>query len=353
MECQVCRRLDSTLCCTECKTAFYCSSEHQQNDWVSLHKDICNKLLNLQMKASSTVKGSRQIRQEIEKLKKEIYVIATLKMEEYFMEGKYHLSLPALSQCLQWCPELFGDNSKEFIIPYSILAEICLDCKDLQQATHAISFAEWIDKKTKHKSDNKILATLNRARGRLSLAENKLKNAIYFFSENIVYAVELLGMNHVGTACSYYYLGEALYRNGDKQGSFSALQKMATLWEECLMDGVSVSWVEELKNKSSVDPPQIAADHCQIVEGFRMTLMLAEWCYELSGDNNSSVFLKLMFSSFHSAGMFYLLEHDLNKGKDCFYQANLAGIQCYRDSIIDPIDKELKHVTDIFAILNK
>uniref|UniRef100_A0A3Q0SZV8 Zinc finger, MYND-type containing 12 n=1 Tax=Amphilophus citrinellus TaxID=61819 RepID=A0A3Q0SZV8_AMPCI len=66
--CELCQR-EARLQCSKCRVTFYCDAEHQQADWVGIHKRICQLLVPIRTQTLHSLQQTSHIETQIKKVR--------------------------------------------------------------------------------------------------------------------------------------------------------------------------------------------------------------------------------------------------------------------------------------------
>ncbi|CAI5647167.1 unnamed protein product [Oreochromis niloticus] len=178
--CELCQR-EARLQCSKCRVTFYCAAEHQQADWVGIHKRICQLLVPIRALTLRSLQQTSHTETQIKKA--ELIEICRLVAQSKLSEGKHQEALPAAQLCLRCSIDVHGPNTVQLVPAYLLLAEANMGLGNLDLVADFLSQAEWAVLKSP-KCGLTIHHQLHRSLGRLHVATGDLETALHNFAND-------------------------------------------------------------------------------------------------------------------------------------------------------------------------
>ncbi|XP_043102764.1 zinc finger MYND domain-containing protein 12 isoform X2 [Puntigrus tetrazona] len=268
--CELCQK-PAKRQCTKCLVTFYCNSEHQQNDWTSIHEKVCPLLVSIHAPAPfGTLQSDREHHlKETLKKQKNLVEIAHLEAQRWVSMKRFRDALPAALLFLRWAMQVYGPCAVELVPAYLLLAQANIGLGSLSLANEYLSKAEWTLMKTPGCSHT-VLHQLHRTLGRLHAAMGKYTSALTHFANDVYYASEVFGLESTVTSGGYFLLADVFLKQNKPDVAHSLYTEVANSWHAhlCkLMDGISQSSTQ----------PEECFDEAQCVETDQMLRCILEF----------------------------------------------------------------------------
>ncbi|XP_030588620.1 zinc finger MYND domain-containing protein 12 isoform X2 [Archocentrus centrarchus] len=224
--CELCQR-EARLQCSKCRVTFYCDAEHQQADWVGIHKRICQLLVPIRTQTLHSLQQTSHIETQIKKA--ELIEICRLVAQSKLSEGKHQEALPAATCCLRFSIDIHGPNTVQLVPAYLLLAEANMGLGDLNLVAEFLSQAEWAVLKSP-KCGLAICQKLHRSLGRLHVVTGDLEAALRNFANDIYFATEEYGLDSIVTAAGYFLMADVFAKQGKMPIVHSLYSEVARIW---------------------------------------------------------------------------------------------------------------------------
>lgn len=262
--CEICAR-ESSLQCSLCQRTFYCSTDHQQMDWNSVHSKICPYLGVLRSPPPIlSTQEQRAIRAEqVLNTKKNVLKICHDEAARHLDEGNPELAHPAGLQALRFAADVFGATALELVPPYLQLTEANIAAKLYPKAEEHLCQAKWI--LLQHPdADPDLKSKLSRNFGKLQVAQGDPSSALSYFASDVYFTSQLKGTDHIETSVGLYMLGNAFIDCRDHESAIALFEKVLAIWtpflQKCLepvFEDKPVSLPSDWSNKTAKMAVQI------------------------------------------------------------------------------------------------
>ncbi|KAE8593097.1 hypothetical protein XENTR_v10018978 [Xenopus tropicalis] len=270
LECELCNS-PAHLQCSACKVTYYCDSDHQQADWVSIHEKICQLLIPLRIAqpfSSSAEERSHSLEQLL--LRKKHLIDLTLKEAQKHLYGGRHADvIPAAMHSLSFTIDVFGLATVELVPAYLILAEANIGLGHLPQAEEYLSQAYWTVLKTTDCS-NAIRSKLHRNLGLLYSAKGEFEESLRHFSNDVYFASETAGTNHMSVTGGYFHMANIFFRQNKMDIADSLYTEVTDIWHAHLSKLLNVHVNESSRSMSSLEKDQENLDENQEAEALQI-----------------------------------------------------------------------------------
>ncbi|XP_051805225.1 zinc finger MYND domain-containing protein 12 [Acanthochromis polyacanthus] len=218
--CELCQRV-ARLQCTECRVTFYCDAEHQQADWVGIHRRICQLLVPIRTQRAGQIVAQRK--------KAELIEICRSVAQQKLSEGKHQEALPASQFCLRCSVDVHGPDTVQLVPAYLLLAEANIGLGNLIRVSELLSQAEWSVLKNPD-CGHAVQHRLHRSLGRLHTATGNLEQALLHFANDIYFASEEFGLDSPITCRGYFLMADAFAKQGKTPVVRSLYSEVAQIW---------------------------------------------------------------------------------------------------------------------------
>ncbi|XP_072537732.1 zinc finger MYND domain-containing protein 12 [Salminus brasiliensis] len=228
--CELCQE-PAQLQCSECRVTFYCDVAHQQADWNSIHKKVCQLLIPIRAPAPfHSLRADRDHHQaQAQKRLEQLMELSHAEARGRVLEGRYDEALPAAQLSLHCAVDLYGPDAVELVPAYLLLAEANVGSGSLSKAEGYLSKAEWTVMKTPGCSQ-KVLQELHRNLGRLYTFSESYQSALLHFANDVYYASEEFGLNSVETAGGYFLMANVFMKQEKPDVASSLYSQVASTW---------------------------------------------------------------------------------------------------------------------------
>ncbi|XP_063321114.1 zinc finger MYND domain-containing protein 12 [Pelmatolapia mariae] len=243
--CELCQR-EARLQCSKCRVTFYCAAEHQQADWVGIHKRICQLLVPIRALTLRSLQQTSHTETQIKKA--ELIEICRLVAQSKLSEGKHQEALPAAQLCLRCSIDVHGPNTVQLVPAYLLLAEANMGLGNLDLVADFLSQAEWAVLKSP-KCGLTIHHQLHRSLGRLHVATGDLETALHNFANDIYFATEEYGLDSTVTSRGYFLMADVFTKQGKMPTVRSLYSEVARIWHRHL------TRLLETRKESIQNPP--------------------------------------------------------------------------------------------------
>ncbi|XP_060614672.2 zinc finger MYND domain-containing protein 12 [Anolis sagrei] len=232
------RRLFCELClgpahvrCGGCGVTFYCETDHQSADWVSVHEKICQLLIPLRT-ASPFYNSEKERKHGVEqKIRRETFLAGLTHTiaQNYLFEGKHEDAIPAALHSLKFSISVHGSDSVELVPQYLILAEASLGLGHISQGEEYLSQALWIVLKNPSCSHT-IQSKLHRNVGLLHAAKGNFEDALYHLANDIYFASCAFGPHSLAASGGYFHMGNVFFRQNRADVAKSLYAEVVDIW---------------------------------------------------------------------------------------------------------------------------
>uniref|UniRef100_A0A3P8TAN0 Zinc finger, MYND-type containing 12 n=1 Tax=Amphiprion percula TaxID=161767 RepID=A0A3P8TAN0_AMPPE len=222
--CELCQRV-ARLQCTECRVTFYCDEEHQQADWVGIHRRICQLLVPIRTQTFLSLQRAGQI---VTQQKKLIEICRSV-AQQRLSEGKHQEALPAAQFCLRCSIDVHGPNTVQLVPAYLLLAEANIGLGNVSRVAELLSQAEWSVSKSPD-CGHAVHHRLHRSLGRLHMATGNLEQALLHFANDIYFASEAFGLDSTITCRGYFLMADAFAKQGKTPIVRSLYSEVTQIW---------------------------------------------------------------------------------------------------------------------------
>ncbi|KAM7404518.1 hypothetical protein PAMP_011861 [Pampus punctatissimus] len=228
--CELCQRR-AHLQCTECRVTFYCDAEHQQADWLGIHKRICQLLVPIRTPTLFSLQQAGRVETQLKKA--ELIEICRLVAESKLSEGKHQEALPAAQFCLRCSIDVHGPSTVQLVPAYLLLADANMGMGNLTLVAELLSQAEWAVLKSPE-CGHAVHHRLHRSLGRLHAATGNLEAALLNFANDIYFASEEYGLDSTVTYGGYFLMADVFAKQGKMPIAHSLYSGVAHVWHSHL-----------------------------------------------------------------------------------------------------------------------
>ncbi|OCT72719.1 zinc finger MYND domain-containing protein 12 [Xenopus laevis] len=347
LQCELCNS-PAYLQCPGCKVTYYCDSDHQQADWVSVHEKICQLLIPLRIAhpfGSSAEERAHHLEQLLQRKKHLIDI--TLKEAQKHLYGGWHADvIPAAMHSLSFTIDVFGLATVELVPAYLILAEANIGLGHLPQAEEYLSQAYWTVLKTTDCS-NAIRSKLHRNLGLLYSAKGEFEESLRHFSNDVYFASEMAGTNHISVTGGYFHMANIFFRQNKMDIADSLYTEVTDIWHAHLRKLLNVQVYESSSIMSSLfhEKDQESLDENQEAEALQILSAICDIREQAPKKDPAK-----MTHILHTLTMLHFLAMDWPKAEELSKKLLLATQQLPKEKISDDMAVllrliELKHAT--------
>jgi tetratricopeptide (TPR) repeat protein len=217
-------------------TLYYVSAAAAQQAWDGIIKKIAHLLTPL--RSDPPIIGTAEERETRTKhildCKRSLIDFCLIESTSLISNNQFELAVPAATQALKLCKELFGEFSIEVVEPMLQLSQSCLGLNQLKQAEEYLALAQWNVLSVDNCSD-KVLARLHLLSGRVLTAQGNFNNAKEELAQGIYYSSRAFGAESVATSSGYYRLGDIFLAQGNKESALAFFDKVVDIWYKNLL----------------------------------------------------------------------------------------------------------------------
>uniref|UniRef100_A0A672IHW9 MYND-type domain-containing protein n=1 Tax=Salarias fasciatus TaxID=181472 RepID=A0A672IHW9_SALFA len=221
--CELCGKV-ARLQCAACQVTFYCDAEHQQADWVGIHKRICQLLVQIRDPGSHPTQSNV-----------ELIEICRFEAGSKLSQGKHQEALPAAQSGLRCLTDVHGSGSCELVPAYLLLAEANMGLGNISRVKELLSQAEWVVSKSPE-CTNEIHHRLHRSLGRLHVLTGDLEAALFHFANDIYYAAEAFGLESMVISRGYFLMAGVFVKQGKSPVASSLYSEVVRSWHAHLTE---------------------------------------------------------------------------------------------------------------------
>ncbi|KAM9830151.1 zinc finger MYND domain-containing protein 12 isoform X1 [Syngnathus typhle] len=179
--CELCQKR-AYLQCGRCRVTYYCDADHQQSDWIGIHKRICQLLIPIRTPSLFSMQRAGRIENLLKT--KELIEICRLVAESKLSEGKHQEAVPAAQACLRCSTDVYGPNTVQLVPAYLLLADANMGMNNLALVAELLSQAEWAVLKSPE-CGYAVHHRLHRSMGCLHTATGHFEAALFHFANDV------------------------------------------------------------------------------------------------------------------------------------------------------------------------
>ncbi|KAI4884082.1 hypothetical protein NFI96_025689, partial [Prochilodus magdalenae] len=305
---------------------------HQQEDWNSIHKRVCELLIPIRTSTPfHSLQADRDHHQAQTQMRlKQLLELAHAEAKGRVLDGKYLEALPAGQLSLRCAMDLYGPDAVELVPAYLLLAEANVGSGSLTKAKGYLSQAEWTVMKTPGCSRT-VLHQLHRNLGRLYTALGNYHSALLHFANDVYYANEEFGMNSIEMAGGYFLMAYVFIKQEKPDIANSLYSQVVNTCHAHL------SKLVEHHSQSKTQGEQ-QFDEAQLAEVDQMLRVILE-AQQQGAKTHPALSHSLAQTSLlcHSLAMLWFLCNNHNKALDFGRKAMEFSLQCKQDSLAESI----------------
>ncbi|XP_077370742.1 zinc finger MYND domain-containing protein 12 [Festucalex cinctus] len=228
--CELCQKR-AYLQCARCRVTFYCDEEHQQSDWIGIHKRICQLLVPIRTPSLFSMQRARRIENLLKT--KELIEICRLVAESKLSEGKHEEAVPAAQACLRCSVDVYGPNTVQLVPAYLLLADANMGMGNVALVAELLSQAEWAVLKSPE-CGYSVHHRLHRSMGCLHTATGHFEAALFHFANDIYFASEEYGLDSTVLCGGYFLMADVFVKKGEPSIVHSLYTEVAETWHSHL-----------------------------------------------------------------------------------------------------------------------
>jgi len=234
--CELCGR-NALLACQHCRVTYYCSVDHQRQDWFGIHERICQLLGALRTLRPTLGSEDERQRRNLTVQMSQHALIDLCKNEAHkaMVAGQYELAVPGALQSLRFSMEVYGAGRIELVPAYLLLAESNLGLRRYKVAEEFLLYANWSVLKNPDCS-NDLKAQLYRNFGKLYAAQGRFKDALRQLALDVYYSALESGPEHIDTAAGYFYMADVFLTQGEVESALALYDKVVDIWYKFLIN---------------------------------------------------------------------------------------------------------------------
>ncbi|XP_077460201.1 zinc finger MYND domain-containing protein 12 [Stigmatopora argus] len=257
--CELCQKR-AYLQCARCRVTYYCDGEHQQSDWIGIHKRICQLLIPIRTPSLFSMQRAGRIENLLKT--KELIEICRLVAESKLSEGKHQEAVPAAQACLRCSVDVYGPNTVQLVPAYLLLADANMGMGNVALVAELLSQAEWAVLKSPE-CGHAVHHRLHRSMGCLHTATGNFETALFHFANDIYFASEEYGLDSTVTCGGYFLMADVFVKQGEPSIVHSLYKEVAETWHSHLAKLLQT----HIQNmQKSPDTPEPSLDTGQQVE---------------------------------------------------------------------------------------
>ncbi|XP_061537890.1 zinc finger MYND domain-containing protein 12 [Phycodurus eques] len=228
--CELCQKR-AYVQCARCRVTFYCDADHQQSDWIGIHKRICQLLIPIRTPSLFSMQRAGRIENLLKT--KELIEICRLVAESKLSEGKHQDAVPAAQSCLRCSIDVYGPNTVQLVPAYLLLADANMGMGNLALVAELLSQAEWAVLKSPE-CGYAVHHRLHRSMGCLHTATGHFEAALFHFANDIYFASEEFGLDSTVTCGGYFLMADVFVKQGEPSIVHSLYTEVAETWHSHL-----------------------------------------------------------------------------------------------------------------------
>ncbi|XP_049608861.1 zinc finger MYND domain-containing protein 12 isoform X2 [Syngnathus scovelli] len=261
--CELCQKR-AYLQCGRCRVTYYCDADHQQSDWIGIHKRICQLLIPIRTPSLFSMQRAGRIENLLKT--KELIEICRLVAESKLSEGKHQEAVPAAQACLRCSTDVYGPNTVQLVPAYLLLADANMGMNNLALVAELLSQAEWAVLKSPE-CGYAVHHRLHRSMGCLHTATGHFEAALFHFANDIYFASEEYGLDSTVICGAYFLMAAVFVKLGQPAIVHSLYTEVAETWHSHLAKLLQSHIQNMQKNHDMLEP---AFDEGQKVEVDKM-----------------------------------------------------------------------------------
>jgi len=232
LRCELCQDKKCRYQCPNCKSAFYCSSVHRDDDYNAIHKHICSRIEFVYRNNSIPNSNDERIlatgRKEY--VMKEIITIARDLAEESLFEGEPRKTLYQLRVAFKFSIELYGSNDINLIELHSLMSETYMRMGKFSKARQQLQKAEYILQEHEDECPNTALADFYKIEGLLNLSKLNFDDALISFANEVYFATNGYHTDHPRVATGLFHLGQTFVNLEKHETAYSHFMQTIDIW---------------------------------------------------------------------------------------------------------------------------
>ncbi|KAM9830152.1 zinc finger MYND domain-containing protein 12 isoform X2 [Syngnathus typhle] len=248
--CELCQKR-AYLQCGRCRVTYYCDADHQQSDWIGIHKRICQLLIPIRTPSLFSMQRAGRIENLLKT--KELIEICRLVAESKLSEGKHQEAVPAAQACLRCSTDVYGPNTVQLVPAYLLLADANMGMNNLALVAELLSQAEWAVLKSPE-CGYAVHHRLHRSMGCLHTATGHFEAALFHFANDIYFASEEYGLDSTVICGAYFLMAAVFVKLGEPAIVHSLYTEVAETWHSHLTKLLQSHIQNMQKNPDMLEP---------------------------------------------------------------------------------------------------
>ncbi|XP_037127834.1 zinc finger MYND domain-containing protein 12 isoform X2 [Syngnathus acus] len=248
--CELCQKR-AYLQCGRCRVTYYCDADHQQSDWIGIHKRICQLLIPIRTPSLFSMQRAGRIENLLKT--KELIEICRLVAESKLSEGKHQEAVPAAQACLRCSTDVYGPNTVQLVPAYLLLADANMGMNNLALVAELLSQAEWAVLKSPE-CGYAVHHRLHRSMGCLHTATGHFEAALFHFANDVYFASEEYGLDSTVICGAYFLMAAVFVKLGEPAIVHSLYTEVAETWHSHLAKLLQSHIQNMQKNPDMLEP---------------------------------------------------------------------------------------------------
>lgn len=150
--------------------------------------------------------------------------------------GEYEVALPVALDAVQQGQALFKPSPALQLFPlYLLAAQANLGLKRAKQCEDFLALASWLSMKDPTQTTNVMRSQLSRLYGQLYALQNKFKEALQAFAEDVYYCALEYGADDIRTSLGYYNLAKVFQSQGEMDKCLACNDHVVENWNRQLL----------------------------------------------------------------------------------------------------------------------
>ncbi|XP_057275383.1 zinc finger MYND domain-containing protein 12 [Pezoporus wallicus] len=240
--------------CGRCRLTSYCDKDHQEADWVSIHKQICQLLVPIRtsLPCPPTERERKHGMEQLLRRQKHIIDVAYSTAQEFVWGGKHEEARPAALHALRFSIEVYGSDSLQLVPAYLLLAEASAGAGHLPEASKYLSQAEWLILRTPDCSAA-VQYKLHRSLGLFCAAKGDFEKALYHLANDVYLASSAFGLKSIEASGGYFHMADIFFRQNKMDIANSLYAEVTGAWHSFLLKSLRAQQ-QVLKSQPATSP---------------------------------------------------------------------------------------------------
>ncbi|NXD79720.1 ZMY12 protein, partial [Halcyon senegalensis] len=187
--------------------------DHQKDDWVGIHQQICQLLIPIptSLPCGLSEKERKHGTDQLLERQEHIISLALHAARRFVWDGKHKEAIPAALCALRFQTHVSGPASLCLVPAYLLLAQAFTGAGDLPQASSCLSQAQWVVLRSPGCSAA-LQAELHRSLGLFCIAEGNLEQALYHLANDVYLVSSTFGLKSLETSGGYFHMANVFFR---------------------------------------------------------------------------------------------------------------------------------------------